>query len=162
MKACPSCRQEYEDHVDRCHDCKGVALVPSESLPDEGTPCAPDSSTAVVQILSTSSLVEFDMARQALKEAGVPFFHGSNTGGATFAMPAIPGGAPGNFWVLSAPEVAADEAIRIIERLGIMRQTDAWHGVSRAATPGLRSFYRNFAWFLAALLVLGLLLSLLD
>jgi hypothetical protein len=72
----------------------------------------------LVPVFITGRLIEFDMAVDALKRAGIPFETGEETGtGLKLAMPIAPGPGVGTFWSIRVPEKALADARSVLSDL---------------------------------------------
>jgi len=110
-----------------------------------------DSNGNHVCILRTGKLIEHDIAANALKENGIPFYKQMETSsGLRLVMPFQPAMGPGTYYNILVPQNCIDEAKNILDELPIEVTTEPeiWHfGASEKAKKG----WKIYVWFILAL-----------
>ena len=110
-------------------------------------------------IFRTGKLWEFDLARDALKQHGIPLFARSDSmSGVRTAVDAMPMQGPGVFWCLLVPEQAARRAKQILRgcHLEVEKQPLIWDFAPRR---GNKKFWKSYVWFILILSVLFLIVT---
>jgi hypothetical protein len=112
-----------------------------------------------VVIFRTGKLWEFDLARDALRQNGIPFFARTDSvSGVRTALDAMPMQAPGIFWCLIVPKKASRRAKQILRtcRLDVEKQPLIW---DFAPGPKGKKFWKTYALFVLVLAALFLIVS---
>ena len=118
-----------------------------------------------IYILRTGKTHEHDMAVNALKDRGIPFYKEQETcSGLRLAMPFQSFMGPGEYYSILVPEQAADDAKNILSELPIDLTTepDVWHF---RPNQKVKRFWKIFIWInlgIALLLLTYALLSILE
>ncbi len=103
-----------------------------------------------VCILRTGKLFEHDIAANALKESGIPFYKQMETSsGLRLAMPFQPAMGPGTYYNILVPSKFADKARKLLEELPIdvVTEPDIWHfGASEKTKRG----WKLYIWLILA------------
>ena len=88
-----------------------------------------EADTSFVTVLCTGQVMKFDMAVDALKEAGIAHQVRAETStGLRLAVPVMPALGPGNFFTVLVPATAESEAKRVLSELpfDITTNPDSW------------------------------------
>lgn len=103
-----------------------------------------ETSNPVV-VFRTGKLWEFDTAREALKQRGIPFFaQTDNVSGVRTAVDAMPIPGPGVFWNILVPRRAARRAQNVLKRcrLDVEKIPLIW---DFGPGPEVRKFWTRYA-----------------
>jgi len=107
-----------------------------------------------VIVLRTSFGYEVDMAADALKEAGIPFFRRQETAaGLEFGMPVATAPVPGLRWIVLVPDKAADDAREIIASLPLSQEPE---DVLERSTQPRNRVLRALAFCMLLWILIGL------
>jgi hypothetical protein len=115
--------------------------------------------TEFIVAFRTGQLYEIDMAADALKQKGMPFYMQQETeSGLTLAMPAAPASGPGIWWSLLVPRPCADDARDVLKTLPInpSQEPDVW---GFEPSPQVKVGWKVFV---ASLLVIPILMILIE
>ena len=108
-------------------------------------------------LLRTGKPYEIEMATNTLKEKGIPFIRQEgSTGGIITAMPMTPTPGPGVWWAILVPEVAFEDAQKILSELPMEIQThpDIWdYGASDKSKKG----WKIYAGIMLALIAMWMI-----
>ena len=116
-----------------------------------------ESNNNPICILKTGKLLDHDLASNALKENGIPFYKQMETiTGLKLAMPFQPAMGPGTYYNILVPESFSEEAKQILSDLPIdlTVDPDLFHfGASEKAKTG----WKIYVWVILAITAIVLL-----
>ena len=121
-----------------------------------------NNQTNFICVLKTGKTHEHDMAANALKDKGVPFYKEQETSsGLRLAMPFQSTMGPGTFFSILVPEKALDNARNILNELPIDVTTDPdlWHF---SPNKKAKRFWIIFIWISLGIALLFLIFNLLN
>ncbi len=121
-----------------------------------------NNQTNFICVLKTGKTHEHDMAANALKDNGIPFYKEQETSsGLRLAMPFQSTMGPGTFFSILVPEKAIDDAKSILNELPIDLTTDpdVWHF---SPNKKAKRFWKIFIWINLGIGLLFLGLSLIN
>jgi hypothetical protein len=121
-----------------------------------------NENTNFVCVLKTGKTHEHDIAANALKDKGVPFYREQETSsGLRLAMPFQSSMGPGTFFSILVPEIAVDDAKSILAELPIDLTTDPdlWHF---RPNKKAKRFWKIFIWINLGIALLFLGFSLIN
>jgi len=114
-----------------------------------------------ISVFSTGKLWEIDMARDALKQAGIPHFvREENLSGLRTAFPAAPAPGVGVTWCLMVPESIVEDAMQILNELSIdiNKQPGFWDFTS---DPRSIKGFKIFIWISLLIIVFFIIIEIL-
>lgn len=117
------------------------------------------NDTDFIVTFRTGQLYEIDMAADALKQKGIPFYTQQETAsGLKLAMPAAPASGPGIWWRLLVPQQCANDAHEVLKTLPINpnQEPDVW-GFQPSSNVKL-----GWKVFVASLIIIPVLMILLE
>src|SRR6516162_3711149 len=105
-------------------------------------------SDRFVTIFTTGDLVKFNMAVDALEQAGIPHQKQEETAtGLRLAMPVAPTPGPGNFWSVLVPSAIIGDARRVLSELPfeVATNPEVW---DFNKGPQVKQAFKLYAWII--------------